>query len=747
VTDDKTRIATRSSGVSLGTELNQTYKIDSLIGVGGMGEVFKGHNIQTGDPVAIKIVLPEFARDEMILELFRKEARILNHLLHDAIVRYYVFSIDRDIGRPYLAMEYVDGPSLAERVKTARLTPDDFTYLLKRLADGLHTAHAAGVIHRDMSPDNVILPGGLVKNAKIIDFGIARSANVGGATLLGGSFAGKYNYVSPEQLGLYGGEVTPQSDIYSLALVMIAALRGQPLNMSGSQVEVIEKRRRVPDLTGVPKQFHAVLAAMLQPDPGQRLPNMAAVRDWKDEDPTERVEAKSKSRVADEKKIAAQSPRATPAPASVAGGAVQPSRSVRNTAVAAGLVSVIAIGALAGWIFVRGSSPPEVKSVVVQKPATEPLPAAPAPAESQVTATEPPVPPSSPPAAESPAAESAPPVTAPGEPATPPPPANVLANSPPTVEATLPPPVAASPAPTPALPTPETKITETQAAAPPAVPAAKPEAAPAVKTQSAPVILPKPEVKTPPAVTKQPEVAMVVPPKAPPPAATPAKPSVLEIDQFVRNFGAGSCIHAEAAKVSATSADINVLATEAATASFQQAFTSKAGFAPNLVQHQVSEEQCQLVSALKQMSSPNAAPITITVDRGEFRGSSEAKNFPGDTLYVQVKGDNQRNVYVFYADYMGGIHNINRECGQCIMVKPGETDVPLRLEVPALMDGETPPAYYPLLLFAIASPKPLISVNAQSVFDSADFLDAYLKEIATAPEISTQVAYAKMLNP
>ena len=59
-----------------------------------MGEVFKGHNIQTGDPVAIKIVLPEFARDEMILELFRKEARILNHLIHDAIVRYHVFSID-----------------------------------------------------------------------------------------------------------------------------------------------------------------------------------------------------------------------------------------------------------------------------------------------------------------------------------------------------------------------------------------------------------------------------------------------------------------------------------------------------------------------------------------------------------------------------------------------------------------------------------------------------------------------------
>ena len=99
---------------------------------------------------------------------------------------------------------------------------------------------------------------------------------------MGGSFAGKYNYVSPEQLGLFGGDVTPKSDIYSLALVMAAALRGKPLDMSGSQVDVIEKRRTVPNLAGVPKQFHPVLTAMLQPDPAARPENMAAVRDWMD---------------------------------------------------------------------------------------------------------------------------------------------------------------------------------------------------------------------------------------------------------------------------------------------------------------------------------------------------------------------------------------------------------------------------------------------------------------------------------
>jgi serine/threonine protein kinase len=138
MTDDRTQIISRTSTVEIGTELNQTYRIDSLIGVGGMGEVFKGHNIQTGDPVAIKVVLPEYARDEMIFELFRKEARVLNHLSHDAIVRYYVFSLDRTLGRPYLAMEFVDGPSLAARAKSKPLSQPDFFNLLRHLADGLH---------------------------------------------------------------------------------------------------------------------------------------------------------------------------------------------------------------------------------------------------------------------------------------------------------------------------------------------------------------------------------------------------------------------------------------------------------------------------------------------------------------------------------------------------------------------------------------------------------------------------------
>ncbi|AZO34463.1 MAG: serine/threonine protein kinase [Mesorhizobium sp.] len=275
--DDKTRISPNVTYAGVGTQLSGIYELDERIASGGMGEVYRGHNIQTGDHVAIKIVLPEFARDQTILSLFRKEASILNHLSHDAVVRYHVFTIDPGIGRPYLAMEFVDGQSLFDMMRRGPMPSDDVRRLCHRLASGLSAVHQAGAVHRDLSPDNIILPGGRVERAKIIDFGIARSATVGGETLIGGKFAGKYNYVSPEQLGLYGGEVSEQSDIYSLGLVLAAALRGKPLDMSGSQYEVIEKRRTVPDLSDIDPDFRELIEAMLQPDPRDRPASMAEI--------------------------------------------------------------------------------------------------------------------------------------------------------------------------------------------------------------------------------------------------------------------------------------------------------------------------------------------------------------------------------------------------------------------------------------------------------------------------------------
>jgi serine/threonine-protein kinase len=270
----------RTSRVSAGTRLNGIYEIEAQIGAGGMGEVYKGHTIQTGDPVAIKMMLGELVENESALALFRKEASALHHLQHDAIVRYYVFTVEPILQRPYLAMEFVDGRSLHEILRDGPLPFEAVRSLMQRLASGLQAAHDRGIIHRDVSPDNVIIPQGDVRRAKIIDFGIARSTNLGQATVIGSGFAGKYNYVSPEQLGLFGGDVTAKSDIYSLGLVLYEALTGHPLDMGGSQVEIVDKRRKVPDLGAIDMRFRPLLERMLKPNPKDRPDSMTAVATW-----------------------------------------------------------------------------------------------------------------------------------------------------------------------------------------------------------------------------------------------------------------------------------------------------------------------------------------------------------------------------------------------------------------------------------------------------------------------------------
>ncbi|MAU52707.1 MAG: hypothetical protein CMN17_10105 [Roseovarius sp.] len=289
VPPERTQIAARGAGaraahvtnspiqVPPGTVLIGTYEIVSHINTGGMGEVYRGVNIHNGEAVAIKIVLPALAHDEKILSLFQKESTVLRRISHDAIVRYEVFTIDPEIARPCLVMEYVEGVPLGDRMESDPLSEAEVMTLLRRLADGLEVAHRAGVVHRDLSPDNVILREGRVENAKIIDFGIAKETTPGGRTLIGGQFAGKPGYVAPEQLGLYDGHVTGQADIYSLALLAAAAALGRPIDMGDNPAEAVRARMSVPDLSGLPDRLAGLLGWMLQPDPADRPADMAAV--------------------------------------------------------------------------------------------------------------------------------------------------------------------------------------------------------------------------------------------------------------------------------------------------------------------------------------------------------------------------------------------------------------------------------------------------------------------------------------
>jgi eukaryotic-like serine/threonine-protein kinase len=265
------------SHVPLGTLINNNYKIEELINAGGMGEVFRGTNVHSGDEVAIKIVLQSLAHDEKVAALFRREARVLCQLSDQAIVRYYNFVHDAALDRFCLIMQFIDGVPLSEHVKqTQPLTLAEAQRLIKRLALGLDRAHAMDVIHRDLSPDNVMLPGGKVDNAVLIDFGIAKSTEMAESTLFG-QMAGKFKYVSPEQLGHFGGEIGPRTDIYGLALLIAAAVRGEPIDMGSSVVEAVNARRAIPDLTGVYPELTPLFAHMLEPDPAMRPARMSDV--------------------------------------------------------------------------------------------------------------------------------------------------------------------------------------------------------------------------------------------------------------------------------------------------------------------------------------------------------------------------------------------------------------------------------------------------------------------------------------
>jgi eukaryotic-like serine/threonine-protein kinase len=156
------------------------------------------------------------------------------------------------------------------------LTLPEAKRLLKRLALGLERAHKMEVVHRDLSPDNVMLKGGTIDDAVLIDFGIAKSTEMSEATLFG-QMAGKFKYVSPEQLGHFGGHIGPRTDIYGLALLMAAAVRGEPIDMGSSVVEAVNARREIPDLSGVYPELQPLFAHMLEPDPAMRPENMGQV--------------------------------------------------------------------------------------------------------------------------------------------------------------------------------------------------------------------------------------------------------------------------------------------------------------------------------------------------------------------------------------------------------------------------------------------------------------------------------------
>ncbi len=265
-----------SQQIADGVVLNGIYRITRFLAKGGMGEVYEAVNVhQPDDRVAVKVMLQHLAQDELVAAMFAKEAATLTRLNHEAIVQYRLAARDTE-GRPYIVTEFIPGPNLEDMLGTLRLSDEEFLAICQKLAAGLGTAHTLGAIHRDIAPDNILLADGDPARPKIIDFGIAKDAREHSGTIVGDGFAGKLRYVAPEQLGEYGRNIGPWTDMYSLALTLRAVVAGKPSDMGGSMADAVRKRMSVPDLSDIPAPFRAAFEAALQPDPAQRPQSMAA---------------------------------------------------------------------------------------------------------------------------------------------------------------------------------------------------------------------------------------------------------------------------------------------------------------------------------------------------------------------------------------------------------------------------------------------------------------------------------------
>ncbi|KQZ33699.1 serine/threonine-protein kinase [Caulobacter sp. Root1472] len=261
----------------VGFVLNGIYEIKRFIARGGMGEVYEGANVNAEERVAVKVILPHLAADPKVQALFRKEAKTLTSLAHPALVQYRVLAREPRKDLLYIVTDFIDGEPLTNLIGRHPPTTAELVMLTRRLAEGLHAAHSHGAIHRDISPENVLLPDGVLSRAKIIDFGIAKSMEIGAQTVVGDGFAGKLGYVAPEQFGDFDRRIGPWTDIYSLALVVLALAGGRAPNMGTTLVEAIDRRRAGADITAVPPLLQPLFSRMLNPDPRGRPQTMAEV--------------------------------------------------------------------------------------------------------------------------------------------------------------------------------------------------------------------------------------------------------------------------------------------------------------------------------------------------------------------------------------------------------------------------------------------------------------------------------------
>ena len=236
--------------ISTGTRFG-VYEVIAPLGAGGMGEVYKARDSRLDRTVAIKVVSENLVAGQDLKARFEREARAIAQLQHPHICTLY--DIGRDQDTEFLVMEYLEGETLAERLKRGPLPLDQVIRLGTEIASALDRAHRAGIVHRDLKPGNIMLTK---SGAKLLDFGLAKpktevtgaapllsaaitmSSPIPGASPLttAGTVLGTIQYMSPEQLE--GREADARSDIFAFGAVLYEAVSGKPPFEGKSQLSV-----------------------------------------------------------------------------------------------------------------------------------------------------------------------------------------------------------------------------------------------------------------------------------------------------------------------------------------------------------------------------------------------------------------------------------------------------------------------------------------------------------------------------